>query len=96
MNFIRRKSDRDRSLKKLLKSPAYMASGISTIFLSSDPNEVCNRLNLLLQGKRAGNNSDMINKEVVATGDKLLEYKSIIKKQYKQFLNNFNLIYIHR
>ena len=39
----RRKSNRDRSLLNLLKSPAIMASGISTILLSSDPDELCNR-----------------------------------------------------
>ena len=44
------KSTRDRSLIKLLKSPAIMASGVSkTIFSSSDPDELCNRLKLLLQ-----------------------------------------------
>ena len=50
------KSTRDRTLIKLLKSPAIIASGISTIFLSSDPDELCNRLKLLLQEKHAGNN----------------------------------------
>ena len=34
----------------LFKSPAIMASGISkTIILSSDPDELCDRLKLLLQ-----------------------------------------------
>ena len=48
------KSTRDRTLIKLLKSPGLMisASGISkTMFLSSDPNELFDRLRLLLQGK---------------------------------------------
>ena len=44
-----RKSDRDRSLIKLLKSAAIMASGISTISLPLDPDELCHRLKLLLQ-----------------------------------------------
>ena len=35
-----RKSDRDKSMIKLLKSPANMASGISTIFSSSNPDEL--------------------------------------------------------
>ena len=44
------KSTRDRTLIKLLKSPAIMASGVSkTIFSSFDPNELCDRLKLLLQ-----------------------------------------------
>ena len=56
------KSTRDRTLIKLLKSPAIIASGVSkTIFLSSNPDELCNRLKLLLQEKQAGNNSDIIN-----------------------------------
>ena len=68
-----RKSSRDRTLMKLLKSPAIMASGISkTIFLSSDPDELCPRLKLLLQEKEAGNNSDIFNDEIFAIVDKLL------------------------
>ena len=64
-----------------------MASGVSkTIILSSDPNELCDRLKLLLQEKHAGNNSDIINDEIVAIVDKLLEYKCISKKQHEQIL----------
>ena len=86
-----RKSDRDKSLIRLLKSPAIMASGISTIFLSSNPNELCDRLKVLLQEKHAGNNSNIIN-EIIAIVDKLLEYKSIFKKQHKQILIKCNLL----
>ena len=87
------KSTRDRTLIKLLKSPAIMASGVSkSIFLSSDPDELCSRLKLLLQEKHAGNNSDIINDEIVAIVDKLLEYKCISKKQHKQILIKCNLL----
>ena len=76
-----RPSTRLTSIIKILESPAIMASGISkTIILSSDPNELCDRLRLLLQEKHAGNNSDIINDEIVAIIDKLLEYKCIAKK----------------
>ena len=97
MNFdlkaVGNKSIRDRTLIKLLKSPAIMASGVSkTIFLSSDPNELCDRLKLLLQERHAGNNSDIINDEIVAIVDKLLEYKCISKKQHKQILIKCNLL----
>ena len=90
------KSTRDRKLIKLLNSPGLMvsASGVSkTIFLSSDPNELCDRLNLLLQEKHAGNDSDIINEEIVAIIDKLLEYKCISKKQHKQILIKCNLLH---
>ena len=89
------KSTRDRKLIKLLNSPGLIvsASGVSkTIFLSSDPDELCNRLKLLLQEKHAGNNSDRINDEIVAIVDKLLEYKCVTKKQHKQILFKCNLL----
>ena len=80
MNFdlkaVGKKSTRDRTLIKLFKSPAIIASGIlKTKFLSSDPDEHCNRLKLLLQEKHTGNNSDINNDEIVAIVDRLLEYK---------------------
>ena len=89
------KSTRDRKLIKLLNSPGLIvsASGVSkTIFLSSDANELCDRLKLLLQEKHAGNNSDIINDEIVGIVDKLLEYKCISKKQHEQILYKCNLL----
>ena len=76
------KSTRDRKLIKLLNSPGLIvsASGVTTIFLSENPNELCDRLKLLLQEKQAGNSSDIINEEIVVIFDKLLEYKCISKK----------------
>ena len=88
-----RPSTRHTSIIKILESPAIMASVISkTIILSSDPNELCDRLKLLLQEKHAGNNSDIINDEIVAIVDKLLEYKCISKKRHKQILIKCNLL----
>ena len=84
MNFdqkaVGKKSTRDKRVIKLLKSPGLIvsASGITkTIFLSSDPDELCDRLKLILQEKHAGNNSDIINDDIVAKVDKLMEYKCI-------------------
>ena len=100
MHFDRKaagkKPTRDKALIKLLKSPALIvsASGVSkTIFLSSDPNELCDRIKLLLREKHAGNNSDLINDEIVPIVDKLLEYKCISKKQHKQILIKCNLLH---
>ena len=85
MNFdtkaLGNKSTRDRTLIKLLESPGLIvsASGVSkTIFLSSDPDELCDRLKLLLQEKQVGNNSDIINQEIVTIVDKLLEKKAYL------------------
>ena len=88
-----RPSTRHSCIIKIFESPSIMASGISkTIILSSDPNELCDRLKLLLQEKHAGNNSDIINDEIVVIVDKLLEYKCISKKQLKQILIKCNLL----
>ena len=97
MNFdtkaLGNKSTRDRTLIKLLKSPTIIASGVpKTIFLSSDPNEFCDRLKLLLQEKDAGNNSNINNEEIIAIVDKFFEYKCISKKQHKQILIKCNLL----
>ena len=93
LKAVDKKSTRDRTLIKLLKSPAIMASRVSnTIILSSDPDELCDRIKLLLQEKQAGNNSDIINQDIVAIVDKLLEYKCLSKKQHKQILINCNLL----
>ena len=88
-----RPSIRHTSIIKILESPAIMASGISkTIFLSSDPDELCERLKLLLQEKNAGNISEIINEEIVVIVDKLLEYECISKKQHKQILIKCNIV----
>ena len=63
-------------------------------FLSSDTNELCDRLKLLLQQKHAGNNSNIINEEIAAIVDKLLEYYCISKKQHEQALIKCNLLYL--
>ena len=70
-----------------------MDSGISTIFLSSDPDELCNVLKLLLQEKQAGNNFNINNDEIFAVVVKILEYNCINKKQPKQILIQFTLLH---
>ena len=99
MNFDQRavgiNSTRDETLIKILKSPGLIVSasgGSKTIFLSSDPDELCDRLKILLQERHAGNNSDIINDEIIAIVDKLFEYKCISKKQHKQILIKCNLL----
>ena len=82
------KSDEDRSFIRLFEFLAVMASGIATMFSSSDLKELCDRIKLILQEKQAGKNSDMIKDEFIAIADKLLEYKCISTKQCKQFFSN--------
>ena len=90
----RKKSTRDRMLIKLLKSPGLMVSvpGTSkTVFLSSNGDELCDRLTLLLREKHAGKNSNINNDEIVAIVDKLL--KCLSMKQHKQSLMKYNLLH---
>ena len=70
-----RKSDWEKSLIKLLKSPDIMASGISTKFPPSDLKELCETWKFLLKEKQAGNKTDIFNDAIVAIVNKLLEYK---------------------
>ena len=87
------KSNRHKALIKLLKSPAIMVSGISrTKFLSSDPDELCDGLKLLLQEENGCKNSDIITEENVAIVDNLLEYKCMSKKEHKQILIKSNVL----
>ena len=93
-----RKSDGDKTLIKLVKSASIIvsASGVSsqkTIFLPSDPNELCDRIKLLLQEKQAGNSFDIINEEIAVILDKILNYKCISTKQHKQMLSKCNLLH---
>ena len=88
-----RPSIRHNSMIRLLDQPAIMASGIlKTIILSSNSNELCDRLKLILQEKHGGKNSNLIDEEIVAKIDKLLEYKCISKEQLKQILIKCNLL----
>ena len=52
-----------------------MASRNSTIFLPSDLDQISDRWKFLREEKQAGNKTDIVNDEIVARVDKLLEYK---------------------
>ena len=90
------KSTRDRTFVKILESPAIMVSGVTTKILSENPDEWCDGLKLLLQQKQTGNNSDLINEEIIAIVDMFLEDKKISKKQHKQVLTECNLLHIKK
>ena len=58
-----------------------MASEISTKFLPESPNELFDRLKLLLREKQAGKNSILNNVEIVVIAESILEYNCISTKQ---------------
>ena len=62
----------------------------STRFFSSNPNELCDRENLLLQEKQAANTSDIIDEEIVAIVDKIIEYERISAEEQTPLVEVFS------
>ena len=94
IHALGRPSTRDTNvINNYYNKRAILASGLQkVIFLSENPNELCDRLHLIIQEKQGGNDTNRFDNEIVAIVDKLLEYKSITTKQHKQILINFNLL----
>ena len=93
------KSTRDRTVINLLKSPGLLISAFgnsNTIVLLSDPDELCDRLKLLLQQKQAGKNSNIFNDGIVVVLDKFLEYECLSKKRHNQVLIKCKLLHTEK
>ena len=58
------------------------------IFLPSDPDELVDQLKLLYFEKVGGNDSFLINEQIIAIIDKLLEYECISPSQHQNMRNN--------
>ena len=88
MRFNKRatcKSNIDRNLiKNYYNKRSILASGLETVFFSENPDELCDRIKLLLQEKRTGNNSNIIIRENVVIIDIKLEYISITPSVHKK------------
>ena len=95
-----KKSIRNKFLIKLFKSPAIIAGSLEkttnskatetkTRLLSSNLNELCNSLNLLLPQIKAGIHLKVINGKIVGITGELLEYKFVSSKQH---LKNYKLL----
>ena len=59
------------------------------IFLPSDPDELVDQLKLLYFGKVGGNDSFLINEQIIAIIDKLLEYECISPSQHQNTRSTF-------
>ena len=58
------------------------------IFLPSDPDELVDQLKLLYFEKVGGNDSFLINEQIIAIKDKLLEYECISPSQHQNIRSN--------
>ena len=57
--------------------------GFPQIFLPENPNDLCDRLEILPQEKQAGNKTDIVNEEIIAMANILLEYRCISTKKLR-------------
>ena len=105
-NAIGMKSNKHQSLIRLLESPAIMAGCLKERciskpkvqnpkeskrrWFSSDPDELCDRLKLVLREKQAAKSSNIINYEIFAIADKLVEYNCISTKQHSTLVEMFH------
>ena len=74
-------------MKHYFNKRAILASGFKrsdrTISLSENPNELYDKLCLIIQEKQGGNDTNRFDDEIVAKFDKLLEYKYITPTQHE-------------
>ena len=60
------------------------------VFLPSDPDELVDQIKLLYFEKFGGNDSFLLNEQIIAIVDKLLEYECITTNQHQNILSNFD------
>ena len=80
-----KKSDRRKLILPLRSIREVKGRWLGIVFLSSDPKELVDRLNLLHPEKRAGNDSKIINEEIIAIVEKLYEYDCLTKEEHATF-----------
>ena len=78
------KSRKNEKEKHIIQALSNLGSGVS--FLPNDPSQLVNRLLLLLESKKAGNNNCF--NEASAILDQLMNMKIINKCQYKDILSH--------
>lgn len=79
-----RQADRYTQLETYLRKNIVPKNGSEIITISSNPNDLQKRLNILLSAKKEGHNSG--GEEISAILDKLLDLKKITIKDYKKLL----------
>ena len=91
INYGDKKSIRYYFIKDLYSDYQQLGSGLRscTIFFPSDPDELVGQLKLLYFEKVGRNDSFLLNEEIIAIVDKLLEYECITPSQHQNIQNNF-------
>ena len=99
INYGDKKSKRYYFIKNLINQYIYqhipyqlsqLGSGfIQYVFLPSDPDELVDQLKLLYFEKVGGNDNPMLNEQIIAIADKLLQYQCITKNQHQNLVSTF-------
>ena len=87
INYGDKKSHRYFFIKAMLQPQ--IGSGLNFIFLPSDPDELVDQLKLLYFEKVGGNDNPMLNEQIIAIADKLLQYQCITTNQHQNLVSTF-------
>ena len=87
INYGDKKSHRYLFIKAMLQPQ--IGSGLNFIFLPSDPDELVDQLKLLYFEKVGGNDNPMLNEQIIAIADKLLQYQCITTNQHQNLVSTF-------
>ena len=87
LNYGDKKSNRYNIIKYLFQP--HLGSGLNFVFLPSDPDELVDQLKLLFFEKVGGNDNPMLNEQIIAIADKLLQYQCITTNQHQNILSAF-------
>ena len=88
-----KKSSRYYSIKAIFNTyyqQHQLGTGLNFIFLPSDPDELVDQLKLLFFEKVGGNDNPMLNEQIIAIADKLLEYECITTNQHQKITSSFS------
>ena len=89
LNYGDKKSNRYNFIKSMLQQQ--IGSGLNFVFLPSDPDELVDQLKLLYFEKVGGNDNPMLSEQIIAIGDKLLQYQCITTNQHQNLISTFTI-----
>ena len=98
LNYGDKKSNRYNFIKSMLQlqigsglnfTGQRPANPVVCVFLPSDPDELVDQLKLLYFEKVGGNDNPMLNEQIIAIADKLLQYQCITTNQHQNIFSAF-------
>ena len=92
LNYGDRKSTRIFFNKNLNIQYTYQQSQLGSgfnqyIFLPSDPDELVDQLKLIVSGKLGGNDNPVLNEQIIAIADKILQYQCSTTPQHQNVVS---------